>query len=387
MSKISEAGQTPGTGPGDRPRSSSRFRAPARVNIIGEHTDYNDGFVLPTTTALYTTVTARPGNDRNVRVTSSNLSDTQQFSLDDIEPQEAPQWIDYVKGVAAEIEAMGIHLPGVTLEVETEIPLGGGLSSSASFELALATALIELAGRSLPMVEVAKLCRRAENRYAGVNCGIMDQFTIACCEHGNAMLLDCRSMDVTQLPIPQGTGLLLTHSGVEHRLPDSGYNNRAEECAEAVRLISRDIPQVTSLRNSNLEMLEAWQDRLGDRLYRRCRHVVSENRRVHDAVAAMKNGDVVELGKLVSESHQSLRDDYEVSCPEVDCLVNIADNVDGVLGSRIVGAGFGGCVLSVVHSDKIDAAARQISEQYAEVVADVPWTHIVRPALPARRVS
>ena len=187
----------------------SFFRAPARVNIIGEHTDYNDGFVLPTTTALYTSVTAMPRTDRIVRVTSLQVQDTQEFDLDDIEPDDEPQWIDYAKGVAAEIEAADIHLQGTNLEVASDIPLGGGLSSSASFELAIATALLGAAGASLPKTELARLCQRAENRYAGLSCGIMDQYTVASCERGNAMLLDCRSLAVEQVAIPEGYSVMV----------------------------------------------------------------------------------------------------------------------------------------------------------------------------------
>ncbi len=192
-----------------------RFRAPARVNIIGEHTDYNDGLVLPTTTALFTSVTAVPRPDRIIRIDSRDMQNIQSFDLDDIEPSNNPGWIDYAKGVAAELEAEGIRLQGADLEIEIQIPLGGGLSSSASFELAVATALLQLADKSLPGQFVATICQRAEIRYAGVNCGIMDQFTIACCKRGNAMLLDCRSLDVEQVAIPPSAGMLIIDKEVD----------------------------------------------------------------------------------------------------------------------------------------------------------------------------
>jgi galactokinase len=367
--------------------ASCRYRAPARVNVIGEHTDYNDGFVLPTTTALYTNVHASARTDRIVEVSSANFAIAQAFDLDDIQAAGKPQWIDYAKGVAAEIEATGIRLPGANLRVTSEIPLGGGLSSSASFELAVAGALLDLAGASLPGFELAKLCQRAENRYTGVSCGIMDQFAVSCCARGNALLLDCRSLAVRQVPIPQSARLLLTHSGVDHRLADGAYNNRADECRAAVRHLAREVPSVTSLRNLDLALLEAWQDRLGERLFRRCRHVVSENQRVLEAHAAMLNDDLEQLGAQLSASHASLRDDYEVSCAEVDRLVDIADNAEGVTGSRMIGAGFGGCVLSIVHAGKIDAAARQISRQYARETGSAPWMHVVAAAPPARKID
>ena len=360
-----------------------RFRAPARVNIIGEHTDYYDELVLPTTTALFTSITAVPRPDRIIRIHSREMQDIQGFDLDDIEPANKPGWIDYAKGVAAELEAEGVRLRGADLEIESESPLGGGLSSSASFELAVATALLQLADRSLPGPAVAAICQRAEIRYAGVNCGIMDQFTVACCKRGNAMLLDCRSLDVEQVGIPPGAGMLIIDSGVKHRLPESAYNKRAEECAAAVKIISQDVPQVVALRDLGMEILETQKDRLGNLLYRRCRHVVSENQRVRDAYAALRNGDLVKLGKLISDSHASLRDDFEVSCVEVDQLVEIADECTNMPGSRILGAGFGGCVLSLVESGKVDETARQIRQKYKEATGDDPWTHIVQAAEPA----
>jgi len=368
------------------PDEVRRFRAPARVNIIGEHTDYNDGLVLPTTTALFTSVAAVPRPDRIIRIESREMRNVQSFDLDDIEPAKNPGWIDYAKGVAAELEAEGIRLQGANLEIESQIPLGGGLSSSASFELAVATALLRLADRSLPGPSLAAICQRAEIRYAGVNCGIMDQFTIACCKRGNAMLLDCRSLDIEQVAIPPSAGMLIIDSGVKHRLPESAYNKRSDECAEAVKILSQHAPQVVALRDLKMEMLETQKDRLGDLLYRRCRHVVSENQRVRDAYAALRSGDLEKLGNLISASHASLRDDFEVSCDEVDQLVQIADECTDVPGSRILGAGFGGCVLSLVGLDNIEEVAGKITQKYKQVTGHDPWTHIVQGSEPAQQI-
>jgi galactokinase len=360
------------------------FRAPGRVNIIGEHTDYNDGLVLPTTTALYTTVAATPRADRIVKVASREMQDDQDFALDEIEPAENSGWIDYAKGVAAELEATGIQLQGANLDVQSDIPIGGGLSSSASFELAIAHALLHIAGVSMPAAEIARLCQRAENRYAGVTCGIMDQYAIACCESGNAMLLDCRSLEITQVTVPDAIHFLIIDSGVKHQLPDSGYNERSEECAEAAKVLGKVIPKVSALRDLDMQELDSEKDRLGDVLYRRCRHVVSENQRVRDAFAAMQSGDIENLGKLIGTSHISLRDDFEVSCAEVDQLVTIADSATSVLGSRMIGAGFGGCVLSIVRSADADHAIREIRREYKKVSGDEPWTHILQAAYPAQ---
>ena len=366
---------------------SKLFRAPGRVNIIGEHTDYSDGLVLPTNTALYTWLMARPRIDRTIQVTTRNFDDTQSFSLDDIRRSEKPGWLDYLKGVAAQLEEEGIRLRGAEIIIDGDIPIGGGLSSSASLELATARALLHISGAELATERIAELCQHAEQVYAGVNCGIMDQYSIACCKRGEAMLLDCRSLETTSVAIPKQISLLITDSGVKHRLPDGGYNDRADECRQAVALLAKAEPGTHSLRDVSMLSLQKSEDQLGTQLFRRSRHVVSENHRVIEAVAALQSGDLDKLGALISASHASLRDDFEVSCAEIETLVEITDACDGVLGSRMVGAGFGGCVLSVAHTDKIDTAISQISESYGDVIGKQPWIHTVSPTDPAGLVS
>jgi galactokinase len=363
------------------------FRAPARINIIGEHTDYNDGLVLPTTTALFTWLHVVERADRRVQVKSLNLDQAAAFRLDELEPVDEVSWIDYVRGVAAELEGEGVRLCGANILVDSDIPLGSGLSSSAALELASAQALLGLAGRSLPAERLADLCQRAERRYAKVQCGIMDQFTIACARKGHAVLLDCRSLQVTQVPIPEDFGFLVVDSGVRHRLPDGDYNCRADECAAALKLLAAEQPQIKSLRDLDRATLERCEPALGDVLYRRCRHLVSENERVRQAVTALRNHDARALGSLLNDCHASLRDDYAISCPEVDTLVATANSVDGVLGSRMVGGGFGGCVLVVTVADDIAGAAEQIRERCAVNFGSEPWMHIVSAAGPAREIS
>lgn len=367
--------------------SSKLFEAPARVNIIGEHTDYNDGLVLPTTTALHTWLCITARDDRQVEVRSNNLWDTQRFSLDEIRPEKRVSWIEYVKGVAAELMAEDIELRGASILVDTDIPLGAGLSSSASLELAVAAALLDLAGVSLPAPQMAKICQRAEHRYAGVLCGIMDQYTIACATKGNAILLDCRSLDATQVPIPTEVGFIITDSGVRHRLPDGDYNNRRDECAAAVNVLAKSVPQVSTLRDVDLKNVEENRERLGDLLFRRCRHVVTENERVRRAADALAAGDVEELGALVNACHTSLRDDYEISCDEVEALVEAANACDSVTGSRLIGGGFGGCVLSVVESNKLQNAADEVRNRYGTILGKEPWVHIVEATEPVREIE
>lgn len=368
-------------------KSARLFRAPGRVNIVGEHTDYSDGLVLPVNTGLYTWIEARRRDDRVVNVRSANLDGTGSFSLDDGKPGGDPGWVAYVKGVAAELEQEGIRLPGADLEIDGEIPLGGGLSSSASLEVATASTLLGLAGRSLSTAKVAALCQRAEHRYAGVNCGIMDQFSVAAGRSGQAMLLDCRSLEYGFVRLPENLAIVLTDSGAKHVLPESGYNDRHRECADAVSRLAEAGAAIATLRDVSPAALEECRERLGDTLYRRSRHVVTEIARVRAAFDALAAGDLVTLGMLISASHLSLRDDFEVSCDAVEALVEIADSCEGVFGSRMVGGGFGGCVLSIVAADQVDAVEASIRKRYGQRLGQIPWIHKVTPALGAGEVT
>jgi len=363
------------------------FQAPARVNIIGEHTDYNGGLVLPTTTAIYTWLAITERDDRKVEVRSENLDDVRVFDLDEVEPATKVDWIEYVKGVAAVLEADGIRLRGANILIDSDIPFGAGLSSSASLELGVAAALLAVADQALTAPRIAELCQQAEHRYAHVLCGIMDQYTIACAEKGNAILLDCGSHQATQVAIPDDFGFVITDSGVRHHLPDGDYNNRRDECATAVSLLAKREEGVSSLRDVDEETLERNRVSLGDVLFRRCRHVVTENERVLQAVAALEAGDLDALGALISASHSSLRDDFEISCDEIEALVDTANARDGILGSRLIGGGFGGCVLSLTHANNLPGVANDIAAAYAELTGQKPWTHIVESAHPVREVE
>ena len=367
--------------------SEISVQAPARVNIIGEHTDYNGGFVLPTTTALYTRLTAAPRSDRIIEVTSRNMDDMQSFLLDHLRPSSEVGWIDYIKGVAAELQADGVELQGASIEIDSDIPLGGGLSSSASLELGAATALLAIAGTSLPAPRLAMLCQRAEHRFAGVRCGIMDQFTIACAKKGNAIMLDCRSLDAKQISIPNDARFIVTDSGVRHRLPDGDYNDRADECAAAVSLLAKIVPGLTSLRDLSADALEMHKGLLGDVLYRRCRHIVTANARVHLAVDALGDADLALLGSLLDACHISLRDDFQISCDEVNTLVDVANGCEGVLGSRMIGGGFGGCVLSLTTAENDERVAAQIAANYKPILGQDPWVHIVQASDPVREIG
>jgi galactokinase len=363
-------------------RQPKLFRAPARVNIIGGHTDYNQGFVLPTTTGLYTWVAIAPRADRTLRVFSCRFDSTEEIDLDQIKRHRDGQWCEYVKGVASVLEAAGHSLRGADLVIDGEIPLGGGLSSSASLETALAFALLDAAGVAIERGELAQLCQRAETDFVGARCGIMDQYVISCCTNGRAMMLDCRSLEFQSVAIPAAARLLVVDSGVSHRLPAGEYNSRREECEQAVALLAGRIPQLGALRDLELAQLEDEEKTLDDRLYRRCRHIVSENQRVQDAYSALQRGDVARLGKLITASHVSLRDDYEISCAELDVLVEIMIACPGVYGARLVGGGFGGCALCLVDAPQLDPVIDEVRAKYAEMLGRPPWVHAVTAADP-----
>jgi galactokinase len=357
------------------------------VNIIGEHTDYNEGFVLPTTSSAYTNLTAKRRDDRQVRLTSRNLQDEKSFSLDDVAISDSPCWADYARGVAVEIEAHGTALFGADIAIDGNIPIGGGLSSSASFEVGIAVALLDIAGAQLPEKRIAQICQLAEIRFAGVNCGIMDQMAIVGCERGKAMLIDCRTLETQHADIPDHARLLVVDSGVRHLLPDSDYNERAAECAQAVTILSSNNADVKALRDVSVEMLETNKHELGDLLFRRARHIVTENKRVLDAVAALQDSNLEVLGQLIGQSHVSLRDDFQISCGPVDQLVEIANACPGALGARQIGGGFGGCVLCLTTDEHLDAVREQITVAYSQISGADPWVHVVRPTDPAGPVS
>jgi galactokinase len=362
------------------------FRAPARVNIIGEHTDYNNGLVLPTTTGLYTWVAASPRSDRSVHVYSENFKQQRTFDLDDDKKETPPEWVSYIQGVSLMIEDSGTELCGADIYVVGEIPVGGGLSSSASLEVVAGSALLAVAGKTLPMPELARLCQRAEVEYVGLACGIMDQLAVACCAPDTAMMLDCRNNEWEAVRLPEGLEMLLIHSGVKHQLPDGDYNNRGEECRMALNDLAKAIPGLEGLSDLQPSDLPSCREHLGDLLYRRCRHVVTENQRTVAARNALVANDLQSLGDLIRECHVSLRDDFEVSCSELNTLVDIANRCDGVLGARMVGAGFGGCVVAMIKTESLENCRKAITDDYAGVLGRTPWSHVVTTAEPAQMV-
>ncbi len=354
-------------------------RAPGRVNLIGEHTDYNDGFVMPAALEFATLTAASPRPDRRLRVYSMIMDETREFDLDSPPEASNADWSDYVIGVALMLERSGRRLSGADLVIFTDVPIGSGLSSSAALEVSSAHALITAAGLPFDAIETAKLCQRAENDFVGMRCGVMDQYISCCGVAGHALLIDCRSLGSRNVAIAPNLRLLVANSSVRHQHAGGEYNARREACEEGVRLLSRHLGPIKALRDVTPEQLSAQRRKLPDLIYRRCRHIVTENARVLEAERALEAGDFLACGRAMNASHVSMRDDFEITCPEIDALVGLAQAVDGVYGSRMTGGGFGGCTVSLVEADAVDRVSQVLIDGYrvatgleAEIFACAP---------------
>ncbi len=356
------------------------FRAPGRVNLIGEHTDYNDGFVMPAAVDFYTWVAVGKRSDRRLRVYSDQFEENVELSLDALAGEPRKHWSDYVRGVAAVLEATGHSLTGADLVIHGEVPLGAGLSSSAALEVSTALALLSGSNVTLPPLDLVKICQRAEHQYAGTRCGIMDQFIATFGRAGHALMLDCRSLDYQLLPIPKDVRLVICNSMVKHELAAGEYNRRRADCETAVKILQQEMKGVHALRDVTLRDLEKHSQQLPETVYRRSRHVISENLRVLAAAEAIQSGHLSRFGELMYESHNSLRDDYEVSCKELDLLVGLASACDGVYGARMTGGGFGGCTINLVRAPAVDGCRQRITEEFEKATGKTPEVYVCTAA-------
>jgi galactokinase len=360
--------------------------APGRVNLIGEHTDYNDGFVLPMAIERYVVMAAAPagergacGDGKSVSLSSSAVAQPERFTVGEDDFRQLAPWARYVYGVMVGCRAQGLDPPALDMLIHSTVPLGGGLSSSAALEVATATLLEAVTGQSLDPIVKALLCQKAEHQYAGVPCGIMDQFTSVLGQSGHLLLLDCRSTQVQMVPLSDPeVEVLIINTNVKHELTGGEYAQRRSQCEAAARAMG-----VVSLREATLDTLHAYAGMLEPVLQRRARHVIGENDRTTKAAACLSRGQWAEVGRLMYASHASLRDDYEVSCEELDVLVELAQQRGGdgaVIGSRMTGGGFGGCTVSLVRKDHLDQLAASIASDYQRLTGVAPTMFTTRPA-------
>lgn len=350
-------------------------RAPGRVNLIGEHTDYNDGFVLPAAIDRAIYVAARPRADGEIHLVSVDFEGQTRFTLDNLDDPELPAWSKYPRGAMWWLAEQGIAVPGFDAVIGGDIPVGAGLSSSAAVEVVMIELGLALAGASLSKQAIALGGVEVEHRFIGMPCGVMDQMASAMGVAQHALLIDCRSLETTPIPLPGGISIVIMDTAKRRGLVDSEYALRREQCEEAARRLG-----VPALRDVTREQVEAARERLGDVLYRRARHVVSENLRTNVFAMALRSGGLKTAGQAMRESHASLRDDYEVSCRELDIMADLANAQPGCYGARMTGGGFGGCAVALVENGAVDAFVRAVAPAYQAQTGLTPQLYVCQAA-------
>ncbi len=362
-------------------------RAPGRVEVLGGHTDYNDGFVMPAAIDRDVLIAVKPVPGDSVTMWSCNFEQESRLTLSpDIARDDAAPWSNYVRGVIDQLRKSGVLVPGMEMAIEGNIPLGSGLSSSAAIEVATAFAVMACTGGCMPGPDIALLCQRAENQFVGVNSGIMDQFISVLAQQGNAMFLDCRSLDYSFVKFPENTSIIVSDTRKPRTLAASEYNVRRAECEEAVELLRAHLPGIKALRDVSSDELERYAASLPEVVRKRARHIVNENERVLEAVEALKRGDGEEFGRIVNRSHESSRDLYEITIPELNWLQKAAVSVEGCLGSRLSGAGFGGCTVSIVQDDAIEQFIETVKREYEKKAGIEPIVDVLTASAGASRL-
>ncbi|WP_422360041.1 galactokinase [Reichenbachiella sp.] len=341
------------------------FRAPGRINIIGEHTDYNDGFVLPAAIdlAVYVFI-QKSGSDRS-KLISVDLDESYSFSIDESLAPVDQGWVNYFLGVIDQLQQVGHQLEGFNLMFTSDIPMGSGLSSSAALECGFGQALIDLFGLNVEKMDLAKMSQAAEHKFAGVKCGIMDQFASCMGKDDHVVKLDCRSLEYEYYPADfKAYDLVLFDSNVKHNLADSQYNIRRTQCEEGVKILQQVNTGIKSLRDATLDDLAKAKIAMDEIVYRRCKYAIEENIRVQEVCEALQAGEIEKVGQIMLETHNGLSKDYEVSCKELDKLIDIATNCDGHIGGRMMGGGFGGCTINLIEKKKVDEVINQVVDGY-----------------------
>jgi galactokinase len=363
------------------------FAAPGRVNLIGEHTDYAEGFVMPAAIDFATLAAISPRSDGKTEIYSVNFEETKAFDAASLPAHAARHWSDYPIGVAAVLAGQGHAIPGFSLSLWGDVPLGSGLSSSASVEVATALAVLAMIGASYPGPALARLCQRAENEFAGANSGIMDQFISVNGAEDHALLLDCRDLSFRLVPIPSDVALVIANTMVKHAVAGGEYGTRRAEVEAACAIIARHRPQVRFLRDATMDDLERWGEEMAPNALKRARHVITENLRTVAAADALERGDLSEVGRLMAEAHWSYSRDFEASCAEADAMVELAQDLPGLVGARLTGGGFGGCTINLVEQEHAAEFARTLAARYTEQTAIRPDMHICHAAEGAHEVT
>ena len=357
----------------------SVVRAPGRVNLIGDHTDYNGGYVLPAAVDREVRIAFRPSGDARVEMLSADFDERAAFDLGGIARGQAQGWAKYPMGVAGALQAEKYPVAGMRAVIQGNVPIGAGLSSSAAIEVACAMAFCSVSGLKIHREKLAHICQRAENEFVGMQCGIMDQYACLLGRKDCALFLDCTTLESELVPLDErGAKIVICDTRLKRQLVNSAYNRRREECEEAFMILKRHFPEVKSYKDISIPMFRAYAHDLPDPLGKRAKHVVTENARVVQAARLLKKGDLIGFGTLMDASHDSLRNDFEVSCRELDLLVGIARESEGVFGSRMTGAGFGGCAVALVRPDCVEAFTAKISEGYRAATGAAPGIYIVR---------
>jgi galactokinase len=361
------------------------FLAPGRVNLIGEHTDYAEGFVMPAAINFATLAGISPRTDGNIAVYSENQAEEKIF--DGVQVKRSGHWSDYPLGMVAILAGEGHKIPGFNLSIWSDVPLSSGLSSSAALEVATALAVLGLIGATYPGPELARLCQRAENEFVGANCGIMDQFISVNGKENHALLLDCRDLSFKLAPIPDHVALVIANTMVKHSVAGGDYPTRRRESEAACAVIASHRPGVPFLRDATLEDLKKWGNEMEPKSLMRARHVISENLRTVAAADALLKGDMKELGRLMGEAHTSYSKDFEGSCVEADAMVALAQDLPGLIGARLTGGGFGGCTINLVEQTEAPEFAEALGARYAEQIGIVPQIHICHASGGAHRLE
>jgi galactokinase len=363
------------------------FVAPGRVNLIGEHTDYAEGFVMPAAIDFATLAAISPRTDGKIVLYSENFGEEMSFDAAALPAKAAKHWSDYPLGVVAILAGEGHKIPAFSLSIWSDVPLGSGLSSSAALEVATALAVLSLSGATYPGPVLARLCQRAENEFVGASCGIMDQFISANGQEDHSLLLDCRDLSFKLAPIPAHVALVIANTMVKHSVAGGDYTTRRAESEAACAIIASHRPGVPFLRDATLDDLDKWGHEMAPKSLLRARHVISENLRTVAAAEALASNDLAELGRLMAEAHRSYSRDFEGSCVEADLMVELANQLPGLIGARLTGGGFGGCTINLVEQDKAKAFAEELGKRYAAKTGIQPQIHICHASEGAHRLA